>query len=677
MKNNGKRIGLSVMLTVLTTVLLFLGGAITAGITQTYYAAFWPLLFLVCFGSLFLLGLFSYLGSVIYAKSKNRMKLAEAKEYVMTKKGSADADPKAIARRLQAVKAFVWSMLILVVLLLSGTCFVMAGYPEMSGAIVLPVAVWLGLYIRLLAAAKAPDFEGYVTREDYPELYRLAQSAADTVGVKGELHIAILPDCNAGIRRFGKDISLQLGTQLLSVLHPEELYQILLHEFAHLASESAAGAFADSFAWKFVSADDDNQMSDLVMKCFFRLPAVVAGFEFSTCQMVTSEGWERIADSVIMEKGDPSMAVSALCKTAMSRFFDWEMASFIPESFYAGEEPPQAANTIVCRAFRQSIEERSDFWQSILEKELPYQLGSHPIFRQRREALGNPAYTITLPAEEGAYAEDVEKAREQIDRETVENLKDSYAERRKDVYLEPLALVERYEASDGCLTAPEIPPLLAAYRDLIRYEEQEALCDRVLADPRLSEYETVSARFIKGCLLLSHYDAAGIDMIYRAIELNHTYMEGGLEQIGDFCHYMGLEEELEVYRSRVLSQVQEKMDVYDRAADLSVADKLVAEDFNGDGRLSEMLEYMVAAGEGKLMEIYLVRKVITPDFFTSAFVLRYEIGTPEEKRYEIHDRVFHYLDNYPMDWQYSLFDYDHQIEKAVKKVDGACVYRKD
>lgn len=678
MKANKKIVALSVVLAVLTTVLLYVGGAVTAVATNTYNTNIWPILFFSCFIGLFLLGLVGYLGSVIYAKSKNRMKLAEAKEYMMTKKGSADTDPETIRRRLQAAQVFLWVVLILVLLFLTVCCFAVAGYPEITFVSVLPVTIWLGLYIRLLSAKKTPDFQGYITEADYPQLYRLAQSAADEVGVKGELHIALLPDCNAGIRRFGKKISLQVGTQLLSVLHPEELYQILLHEFAHLANESAAGAFADSFIWQFASADDGNQMSDLVLKCFFRLPGVVAAFEFATCQMASSESWEKIADSVIIEKGDPSMAVSALCKTAMSGFFDLEMSDFITESFYKSEEVPPNANSVVCAAFRKAIEERSEFWQALLEKELPYQLNSHPIFRQRREALGNPAYTVTLPSQEGAYADEVEKARQQIDRETVENLKDSYAQRRKDAYLEPLALVERYEASDGQITAPEIPPLLAAYRDLVRYKEQEALCDRILADPTLSEYETVSARFIKGCLLLSHYDAAGIDMIYRAIELNYTYMEGGLDQIGEFCHRMGLEEEMEVYRSRVLSQMQEKMDVYDQAGDLSVSDRLVAEDFNGDAeRLPAMLDYMVEAGEGKLLAIYLVRKVITDGYFSSAFVLHFDFGLSDDEKGEVYNKIYHYLDNYPMDWNFSLFVYDKEIAKAVKKVDGALVYHKE
>lgn len=677
MKTNKKTILLSVVLAVLTTVLLYVGGAVTAVATNTYKTDIWPMLSFCCFSALVLLGFISYLGSVLYAKSKNRMKLAETKDYMMSKKGSADSDPAVIRRRLKAVQIFMWAMLIAVLLLLSGGCFTLAGYLEMSSIAVLPVTVWIGLYIRLLSAKKAPDFQGYITEADYSELYRLAQSAADEVGVKGELHIALLPDCNAGIRRFGKKISLQMGTQLLSVLHPEEMYQILLHEFAHLKSESAAGAFADSFIWQFVSVDDENQMSDLVLKCFFRLPGVVAAFEFATCQMAGSESWEKIADSIIMEKGDPSMAVSALCKTAMSSFFDLEMPKYIPESFYAGEEPPQNSNSIVCAAFRKAIEERNEFWQALLEKELPYQLNTHPIFRQRREALGNPAYTVTLPSDEGAYAEDVRKARQQIDRETVERLKDSYAELRKDAYLEPLALVERYEASDGQITAPEIPPLLTAYRDLIRFEEYEALCDRILADPSLSEYETVAARFAKGCLLLSHYDAAGIDMINRAIELNHTYLEAGLEQIGDFCHRMGMEEEMEVYRSRVLSQMQEKIDVYDQAGDLSASDTLVTEDFGGDGRLPAMLDYMVKAGNGKLLAIYLVRKVITDDYFSSAFILHFDFGLSDDEKGEVYNKIYHYLDNYPMDWNYSLLVYDKEIAKAVKKVDGALVYHKE
>ena len=182
---------------------------------------------------------------------------------------------------------------------------------------------------------------------------------------------------------------------------------------------------------------------------------------------------------------------------------------------------------------------------------------------------------------------------------------------------------------------------------------------------------------MKGLLLLDRYDEAGVDMVYRAMEINSNYVDAGLERVGSFLHWMGLEERMELHREKAVELAQENRDLIWHTGILTPSDRLTAEDFDGDGRLSEMLNYMVEAGEGNLREIYLVRKIITADFFTSAFVLRYEYGLSPEQREEIHDRIFRYLDNYPIDWQYSLFDYDQQTEKAVKKVSNSCVYRKD
>lgn len=657
-----------------TVLVLAIAGSVTAILTGTRDSILWLAIGADCIIGLILLSLISFVGGKWYAKRKNKMNLADTLRYMLTKKGEADENASTIAKRLRRLKWLIWIFVWAELLLLTGCAF-------FNGAVSLWLSIllcyWLfsAVYQKCFAMAQNPDFSEYADSADYPELYRLAQSAADTVGVKGKLHVVILPDCNAGIRRCGKDISLQMGTQLLSVLHPDELFQILLHEFAHLANEGVVAHFADSRTYRFLTAEGSG-LEVKLLEIMLQLPGVVAVFECETCRLACSEQAEKRADEMILEKGNPSVASAALCKTAMGELFDSELEDFITESFYKPEKPRTDINTLVCNAYRRAIEVRKDFWMELLKKELPRQMGSHPIFRHRHEALGSPEFALTFPDENTSYWKDVQRAIGYIDRETLKSLEGDYEKMHRELYLEPLELVERYEATDGRLTVPEIPPLLKAYRDLVRHEDLEKVCDRLLSDEKLSEYETVAALYCKGGYLLARYDQAGIEMIYRAIELNHNYLESGLDQIGHFCHWMGLEKEIEVYRVRALEMLQEKRDVFDQTCELLPSDKLVCEDFDGDGRLPAMLEYMVEAGEGKLLEIFLVRKVVSEDYFASAFVLRFDYGLSDEETGAIYDRIFHYLDNYPLDWNYSLFVYDRQIEKALMKVEGSCVYKR-
>ncbi|MGM9647725.1 MAG: hypothetical protein ACI3YH_06315 [Eubacteriales bacterium] len=679
-KNNATWVG-SAILSFVAILLLYVAGSVSS---PWMSEALKDSMGAVCVISLLLIVLtavFSFVRGKRYAKRLNEQRVTAMRDFMLSRKESAEADPDSVMKKIGKMQRLLWSFYLQYLILFIAFVFALGAADVTIGV---TTALLLGAYLlltvgihRMFIMGEKPDFSEYTPQECIPELYRIAESAADAVGVevKGKLRILLMPDCNAGICRMGKDVSLQLGTQLISVLGPEELYQILLHEFAHLQYETRVYKFGVSRAYRFLNAGD-GKLGDRLLDGLLCLPGMMISVEYEICRMVISEHSERIADQVVRQKGNPTLASAALCKTVMGDLFAREIDSFITDHFYEAEEVRTDLNETVCNAFRSAILLRKDFWWSLLEKELTRPLGSHPIFRQRWEALGSPAFEITLPAEDSLYYADCLWAQRLISSRTVENIKDDYPQLHQECYIEPLRRIEEFEASDEQLTAPEIPPILNAYGGLGRYEEQEALCDRLLADDRYSEYETVAALYGKGIRLLARYDEAGADLIYRAIELNSNYMNDGLEQIAEFFHWMGLADRMEAHRAKAVELAQKYQDLGSHTGALEPSDHLASEDFDGDGRLPSMLEYMVEAGEGKLMEIYLVRKIISPDFFTSAFVLRYEMAATEEERNDIYDKVFHYLDNYPLDWQYSLFDYDEQIEKAIKKVDGSCVYRK-
>ncbi len=83
---------------------------------------------------------------------------------------------------------------------------------------------------------------------------------------------------------------------------------------------------------------------------------------------------------------------------------------------------------------------------------------------------------------------------------------------------------------------------------------------------------------------------------------------------------------------------------------------------------------ILSAGKGHLQQVYLVHETVNESYATSSFVLRYKIGTTEEEQGEIYDEIFRYLDDYPVDWEFALYDYEPSMEKPLAKVPGACIY---
>ena len=92
--------------------------------------------------------------------------------------------------------------------------------------------------------------------------------------------------------------------------------------------------------------------------------------------------------------------------------------------------------------------------------------------------------------------------------------------------------------------------------------------------------------------------------------------------------------------------------------------------------LEEILAYIRSIDNDSIQNVYLVRKTINESFFTSAFVIRFDGGTDEE-RCEIMHRIFRYLDTYPVKWQFSLFDYAEYPQIKFDKIEGSLVYSKN
>ena len=217
-------------------------------------------------------------------------------------------------------------------------------------------------------------------------------------------------------------------------------------------------------------------------------------------------------------------------------------------------------------------------------------------------------------------------------------------------------------------------PVINAYRDICAYDKAEAICDGIL-ETETNQFALAHALYFKGMRMLQRYDICGIDYIYRAIDLNKNYMKDGFELVEEYCTLCGLEEEYETYLRRADTQMSAHAYNHNEAGELHPHDRLVKEEELRD-MLTDILAYMEQVSEGCIQEIYLVRKVISEDFFTSAFVLNFAYGVDPEVTDRVYTAIFNYLDAYPVDWQFSLFVYNRMTEAAVKRVEGSLVWEK-
>lgn len=603
------------------------------------------------------------------AKLRNNVRLMQ--EHLLSRRDEAIQNLPRVVHRMITFRRLTTAYTVFILLIAMITAF-LVGIGGKFGLAVFPLYLFYGFFGRLLPRLQKPDFSDYTNPEDYPTLHAIAFRAAEVLGEKGEIRIFLTPDCNAGIAKIGKVYSLQLGVQLLAVLTEEELYQVLLHEFAHLTKESNP-ADKETRLFSFITERDDSPMSSY-LNLLFLLPDTVYVQEYIIYRMTSSAVIETLADQAIVKHGNPQVAADSLAKIAFYTLFERELNNFIEEHIFAPETPRRDCITLKINAYRNAIIKRETAWRQILANEIQARSASHPILRTRLENIGVSEYTVTLPDDTGAYREECNKAITHIDNIIFESFSQDYEKKREDNYLSPLRIIEEWQQRETPLAAEESRNVIDALGTLGRTEELEALCDEIIRDTD-NIFATPHALMSKGVCLLNRYDKEGIDYIYRAIDINHNYLESGLERIGEFCCLMGLETELEEYREKAIELQQENHDSFEHSTNLTARDNLVA-DTMPEEMLDSILAYIKSIDhEDDVDTVFLVRKIVNDHYFTSVFVVNFKIGTEPETIDTFMDALFNHLDTRPEDWQFSLFLYDSVTAPAVKKVKNSCVYK--
>lgn len=513
----------------------------------------------------------------------------------------------------------------------------------------------------------------HVTEADFPLLYENARRAMRAVGAEHELHISILPDFSANIALIGGVCSLNVGAQMLGLLSEEEMFTILLHEFSHVTDENRDRLRVNNYGIRLMN--NANNVTTLVgsVNRLFGYRDTVYLWELNMFRYADTLSSESAADAAMARHGDARTAASALLKFKYHDLFEWEELSCDYTPDYAQPTCERPFMQIRLQQYEASLAAREPLWHDLFGKEILSRSASHPTIRMRTEALGVPD-PVLLPKDwSEAYAAEMDKAFSHADKLLVDSIRDNYEERRKEVYLDRLERVEKWEA-EGCPLAPETyADLIVDLGSLGRVDDSLALCDRVIA--AWPGTGSDSAAYQKGVTLLHRFDPAGVDCVYSALETNSNFIEDGLDVLGSFFCLTGRQEELDSYRERAVAKAEEMREKFGKIGELLPTDTLEPEHLPGD-QLERLQAFLGGVADGHIRDVFLVHKPITDDFSTSPVIVRFRSGTTDEDKWEIMHKIFRYLDSGPDDWQYSLFDYDEipKMQARVERVPDSVIW---
>lgn len=606
-------------------------------------------------------------------KRFTRMPLAEARNYLQSHREEAEKTAREKQKQLRTIR------------LMTG------GYAALLGVLAAAAAIQAGAVgdttvstLGVLAAGAMAvavttrvrfgkprqyftDAPNYLTREDYPLLYEVADRAQKAAGCKGEFRLMLQMDFGAGIAQTDDVHSVNVGVQLLNSLTEQEIFSVLCHEFAHETQEDP-GIYREMRYCTWLESQRNPHYTRLLSEGLFRYPYALYLFQYLLFDYAVSLSREQRADRVMAEQAGAEASGSALTKGFYSDLFEWEISMEDSPCIYAPEEPDWHGLTERLTWLREATPRRKADWDAIAQKEIQTRNASHPTLAQRLELMGaEPGKVLPYP-ESGAFYEECRKALAFAEEWFLEQWKETYEEERKTEYLEPLELVTTWEQAGKPIRQEEYADVLDALAKLGRFSEAAAFCDRVIGE--LSGSAANTALYFRGSYRLCRYDEAGLEDLMQAMD-NPNFIDGAMDRIGRFLFLMGREDDVEEYRQRSLELGQRQLDEYDELSRLGKKDRLSADQLP-EGMQEEILNFILSIAQDSLTNVYLVRKTISDRFFSSVFVLRFRKDTPAEVCDKVYHQVFRYLD--ALDWQFSLFDYRDLTEVKVDKIENTCIY---
>lgn len=617
---------------------------------------------------------------LFYIKKLNSMSIADCNTFFVSHRDEAEKTAAAKLKKLLRIKAAsdIYAVI-------TGMCGCAAAFLSPCIIMIKPVyypVIALSFILILSALSrirpiKRDEFSDHkfpeLTPDEYPALNALAVRAAEKIGCRKKIRIFGTLGCNAGICEVRTEYSVQLGMTLLTLLSEEELYAVLLHEFAHVAPGMHLAYKVNRYSARLESTVGDSIYLS-VAKQMFLLPDSIYSFEHLLYSYASSVISESNADRAMLCCGSKERVASALLKLYYSDMDEWESDTREGNNSYEHEELPHDFLRSMIAETEKHIDERRDAWNEYARVEILANNATHPTLRMRLDALGVTDYCAGDSSKSPALDSECQKAILLLEKKIYDEISPTYAETRQRFYLDPLAKVEAWEAAGKPLIAEEYGDIVNALLALCRINDLMELCDRAIKE--LPDSAALYAYFIKGSQLLHSFDPAGIELMYHAVENNINFIDEGMEMIGTFCCITGRKEELEHYRSRVVELAQKQHDEYDRINYIGKNDRLSAEQLP-DGMLDGILAHIKAADESNIVEkIRLVRKTVSDDFFSSMFIIEFIPDADEDALGNVMHKTFMYLDTCS-DWQFSLLGYDDldiNAKKAVNAIPGTVVY---
>ncbi|HIT78540.1 MAG TPA: M48 family metalloprotease [Candidatus Limihabitans stercoravium] len=533
-----------------------------------------------------------------------------------------------------------------------------------AGIIGISIFAFAPLFFKLLyPAVEEQPKSTLISEKQFPMLYETARRAYQTTHCTGQLQLAYSNE-GIAINKVGNKITVFLHPSVVRLLTQEELYNVLIHEFAHDVNVDTRRTMRYFKAEQKWIADDGVSYNSL----FTSLLEQKLSLAITKYRAFSSRYHEIKADELVAELGNAQHYTNANAKSEMYKLYTQGENYVMNYEIFASDNPPENWYNKDIESFFNAKKSFEQQWKKQMEVELPAMNDSHPTFRMRMENANCTHYDCDTVEDNSQYVDELDRFIEFGNKLVCKEMKPHYQFIHEEAYLLRQKNIETYQkfkegANISSNTLVECAKSLFNVDNSKAAEIAEVLIDR----------KSPWGYYIMAMVHFLNNDERCVPLFEEAMKTS-TLAADCIQNIGLFALRSGNQQLLDEYRSRVADTMQTAKDIYN---DRVWTPKIALKQCNlTEKTRNQLIDELKKQFKDDLTAIYMAtyNKASTE---THLVMVQFDKKLKPQQLYPLFEQLSEVIENFGDENICPSVTLNKQQFNAIKKVDGSLVYQKD
>lgn len=515
----------------------------------------------------------------------------------------------------------------------------------------------------MLPAVTEEQKSAFISEKQFPMLYETARRAFKTTNCTGQLQLAYSTE-GIAINKVGNKITVFLHPSIVRLLTQNELYNVLIHEFAHDVNVDTRRAM------RYFKAEQKWEASDGVgySSLFTAFLQQKISFAIAKYRAFSSRYHEIKADELVAKLGNAQHYTNANAKSEMYKLYTQGENYVMNYEIFASDNPPENWYNKDIESFFNAKKSFEQQWKKQMEVELPAMNDSHPTFRMRMENANCTHYDCDTVEDNSQYVDELDRFIEFGNKLVCKEMKPHYQFIHEEAYLLRQKNIETYQKfKEGANISPNT--LVECAKSLFNVDNSKAAeIAEVLID-RKSPW----GYYIMAMVHFLNNDERCVPLFEEAMKTSALAADC-IQNIGLFALRSGNQQLLDEYRSRVADTMQTAKDIYN---DRVWTPKIALKQCNlTEKTRNQLIDELKKQFKDDLTAIYMAtyNKASTE---THLVMVQFDKKLKPQKLYPLFEQLSEVIENFGDENICPSVTLNKQQFNAIKKVDGSLVYQKD